>query len=160
MASNVNRSELVGNLGNDPEARFNATGTYIVTASIAVHSSYKQGEAYNERTDWFRLVAFGDAGEALNRFGKGERIRVVGRLQSSSYTDRDGRQRTSVELVVLHSEPAPLPRKGDAAAEPPEAPTAETPAEPEAPAVSEADAQRLSADAPAPKPRRRRKVAA
>jgi single-strand DNA-binding protein len=84
-----------------------------VTASIAVHSSYKQGEAYNERTDWFRLVAFGEAGEALNRFGKGERVRVVGRLQSSSYTDREGKQRTSVELVVLHSEPAPLPRKSD-----------------------------------------------
>ena len=38
----------------------------------------------------------------------------MGRLQSSSYTDRDGRQRTSVELVVLHSESAQLPRKGDA----------------------------------------------
>ena len=153
MATNVNRTELVGNLGSDPEARFNATGKDIVTASIAVHSSYKQGEAYNERTDWFRLVAFGEAGEALNRFGKGERIQVLGRLQSSSYTDREGKQRTSVELVVLHSDPAPLPRKGDDATVEPEAPVAEEPqAEPEAPAAI--------ADAPAPKPRRRRKVAA
>ena len=154
MATNVNRTELVGNLGSDPEARFNATGTYIVTASIAVHSSYKQGETWQERTDWFRLVAFGDAGEALNRFGKGERVRVVGRLQSSSYTDRDGQKRTSVELVVLHSEPAPLPRKGDVTEPAAEVePAAEEPApEPEAPAEI--------ADAPAPKPRRRRKVAA
>jgi single-strand DNA-binding protein len=161
MATNVNRSELVGNLGNDPEARFNATGTYIVTASIAVHSSYKQGETWQERTDWFRLVAFGEAGEALGRFGKGERIRVLGRLQSSSYTDRDGKQRTGIELVVLHSESAPLPRKGDVEPTAEVETAAEGPApEPEAPAVSEADAQRLSADAPAPKPRRRRKVAA
>jgi single-strand DNA-binding protein len=153
MATNVNRSELAGNLGNDPEARFNAAGTLIVTASIAVHSSYKQGETWQERTDWFRLVAFGEAGEALTRFGKGERIRVVGRLQSSSYTDREGKQRTSVELVVLHSELAPLPRKDAAAAPEPEAPAAEEPSpEPEAPAEI--------ADAPAPKPRRRRKVAA
>ena len=151
MTTNVNRTELVGNLGNDPEARFNATGTYIVTASIAVHSSYKQGEAWQERTDWFRLVAFGEAGEALGRFGKGERVRVVGRLQSSSYTDREGLKRSSVELVVLHSEPAPLPRKGDDAAEA-EAAAEEPLAEPEAPAEI--------ADAPAPKPRRRRKVAA
>jgi single-strand DNA-binding protein len=155
MATNVNRTELVGNLGNDPEARFNATGTYIVTASIAVHSSYKQVESWQERTDWFRLVAFGEAGEALNRFGKGERVRVVGRLQSSSYTDRDGQKRTGVELVVLHSEPAPLPRKGDAAAAEPadDTPAAEEPSpEPEAPAEI--------AEAPAQKPRRRRKVAA
>ncbi|NJO84632.1 MAG: single-stranded DNA-binding protein [Blastochloris sp.] len=145
MATNVNRTELVGNLGNDPEARFSSTGTSIVTASIAVHSSYKQGDTWQERTDWFRLVAFGDAGEALNRFHKGERIRVVGRLQSSSYTDRDGKQRTSIELVVLHSEPAPLPRKGDDTPTDAETPAVEEPAPaPEAPAES--------AEAPAPKP--------
>jgi single-strand DNA-binding protein len=153
MATNVNRTELTGNLGNDPEARFNAAGTLIVTASIAVHSSYKQGEAWQERTDWFRLVAFGEAGEALTRFGKGERIRVAGRLQSSSYTDREGLKRSSVELVVLHSEPAPLPRRDTNEAAAPEPEVAEEPVvEPEAPAES--------ADAPAPKPRRRKKVAA
>jgi single-strand DNA-binding protein len=124
MAPNVNRTEqalrasfaTVGNLGNDPEARYTAAGTPVVTTSIAVHSSYKQGEEWKERTDWFRLVAFGEAGEALSRFGKGERVRVLGRLQSSEYSDREGQRRTSVELVVLRSDPAPLPRKGDDAA--------------------------------------------
>ena len=154
MATNVNRTELAGNLGNDPETRITATGTLVVTASIAVHSSYKQGEEWKERTDWFRLVAFGEAGETLRRFGKGERIRVTGRLQSSTYTDRDGKPRTSVEVVVLRSDDAPLPRK--AAGDPePEAPlsAAEEPvAEPAAPVEI--------VDAPAPKARRRRKLAA
>jgi single-strand DNA-binding protein len=155
MSSTVNRIELVGNLGLDPEARFNAAGTLIVTASIAVHSSYKQGESWQERTDWFRLVAFGDAGEALSRFTKGERVRVAGRLQSSTYTDRDGQKRASVELVVLHSEPAPLPRKPDAAsADPPLDAALE-----ELAAESEAHAEPVAVE-PAPKPRRRRKVAA
>jgi single-strand DNA-binding protein len=149
MATNVNRTELAGNLGSDPETRFTATGSAVVTASIAVHTSYKVGEEWNERTDWFRLVAFGEAGEALSRFQKGERIRVVGRLQSSSYTDREGLKRSSVEVVVLRSEPAPLTRKADAAE--PEA-AAPPPAEPEAPAEI--------ADASATKPRRRKKVAA
>jgi single-stranded DNA-binding protein len=54
--------------------RFNAAGTRIVTASIAVHSSYNQSEAWQERTDWVRLVAFAEAGEALAGFGKGDRI--------------------------------------------------------------------------------------
>ncbi len=104
MATNVNRTELTGNLGNDPEARYTATGTLVVTASIAVHSSYKQGDAWQERTDWFRLVAFGEAGEALSRFGKGERIRVLGR-------DSPLRQRPCREIckIVGHNHIGPRP---------------------------------------------------
>ena len=154
MTTTVNRTELAGNLGTDPETRVNAAGTLIVTASIAVHSSYKQGEAWQERTDWFRLVAFGEAGEALTRFSRGERIQVQGRLQSSSYTDRDGKPRTSVEVVVLRSDPAPLPRKahGDPAPEAPLAAAVEL--------VIAAEAPAELVDAPAAKARRRRKVAA
>ena len=150
----VNRTELVGNLGNDPETRFNAAGTLIVTASIAVHSSYKVGEEWKERTDWFRLVAFGEAGEALCRFGKGERVHVQGRLQSSDYTDREGQKRSSVEVVVLRSDPAPLTRKAQSAPEP-EAPLADAVGEP----VAQPEAQTISAVAPATS-RRRKKVAA
>ncbi len=147
MSTNVNRSELVGNLGNDPETRISATGTTVTTASIAVHSSYRQGEEWRERTDWFRLVAFGEVGEYLASYRKGERIAIAGRLQSSEYTDREGVKRTSVKVVVLRSDHAPLPHR----------------AEPAAP-VREAGAQRLHepvADEPEPvaepaKPRRRK----
>jgi single stranded DNA-binding protein len=156
MTTTVNRTELVGNLGSDPTTRFNAAGTLIVTTSIAVHTSYRQGETRKERTDWFRLVAFGEAGENLAHFAKGDRIRVVGRLQSSEYTDRDGQKRTSVELVVLHSEPAPLPRKAEAEqpAEPAEQPVEEPVAEPVAEVAQPAEPEPVAA-----KPRRRRKAA-
>ena len=154
MTTTVNRTELTGNLGTDPETRTNAAGTLIVTASIAVHSSYKQGEAWQDRTDWFRLVAFGEAGEALTRFSKGARIQVLGRLQSSSYTDREGAKRSSVEVVVLRSDPAPLPRKAQPDPEP-KAPLAAA-AEP----MIAAEALAELVDAPAAKARRRRKVAA
>ena len=154
MTTTVNRTELTGNLGTDPETRINTAGTLIVTASIAVHSSYKQGETWQERTDWFRLVAFGEAGEALTRFSKGARIQVLGRLQSSSYTDREGAKRSSVEVVVLRSDPAPLPRKAQRDPEP-EAPLAAA-AEP----VIAAEALAELVDAPAAKARRRAKVAA
>ena len=131
MATNVNRTELVGFLGNDPDTRTAASGSPVTSASIAVHSYFGQGEQRKERTDWFRLVAFGEAAERLAAFRKGERITVTGRLQSSEYTDRDGIKRTSVELVVFRSEPAPLPRKHEAAEI---APVVETVAEPEPPA--------------------------
>jgi single-stranded DNA-binding protein len=94
-------------------------------------------------------VAFGEAGEALGRFGKGERIQVTGRLQSSEYTDREGQRRTSVEVVVLRSAPAPLARKAATEAE----------VEPEAEPAVEVEAE-PAAEAPQPTPRRRRKVAA
>jgi single-strand DNA-binding protein len=93
-------------------------------------------------------VAFGEAGKALGRFGKGERVQVTGRLQASEYTDREGERRSSVELVVLRSEPAPLPRKAANAA-PADEPEIEIEAEPSP-----------AAEAPQPKPRRCRKVAA
>jgi single-strand DNA-binding protein len=153
MATNVNRTELTGNLGNDPETRYTATGTLVTTASIAVHSSFKQGEEWKERTDWFRLVAFGESAEHLGRFAKGERISVAGRLQTSEYTDREGQRRTSVEVVVLRSEPAPLLRRAPAAGEQPVA--AEEVAE-EPPFAEEAPA----AEPPAHKPRRRKQLAA
>jgi single-stranded DNA-binding protein len=91
-------------------------------------------------------VAFGEAGEALSRFAKGERVQVTSRLQASEYSDREGQRRSSVELVVLRSEPAPLPRKAADAA-----PAAEPEVEIEAEAAPAAEA---------PTPRRRRKVAA
>jgi single-strand DNA-binding protein len=156
MATNVNRTELVGNLGNDPETRISATGTTVTTASIAVHTSFKQGEEWKERTDWFRLVAFGEAGEALNRFGKGERIRVQGRLQSSEYTDREGQKRSSVEVVVLRSDPAPLTRRAPVAGEP--EPPLDTVAE-EPVAEAEVPPEAVAEPVPA-KPRRRKKAVA
>jgi single-strand DNA-binding protein len=152
MATNVNRTELVGNLGNDPETRISATGTTVTTASIAVHTSYKQGEEWKERTDWFRLVAFGEAGEYLASYRKGERIQVTGRLQSSEYLDREGLKRTSVEVVVLRSDPAPLTRRAPVEPAAPLADAEEPVAEAEAPAEAVAE--------PAPKARRRRKTAA
>jgi single-strand DNA-binding protein len=147
MATNVNRTELTGNLGNDPEQRFGTSGTYVSTVSIAVHTSYKQGEEWKERTDWFRLVAFGESAERLSHFRKGERITVTGRLQSSEYLDREGQKRTSVEVVVLRSEPAPLTRRNQLASTP----------EVVEEGVEEAEAP---VEAPAPKPRRRKKTAA
>ena len=158
MTTTVNRVALIGNLGTDPEARSNAAGTLIVTASLAVHTSYKQGEEWQQRTDWFRLVAFGESAEYLNRFSKGERIAVVGRLQSSSYTDSTGLKRTSIEVVVLRSEDAPLPHKAQPTTDPalPEG-EAELVAEP-AP-VEDAVAP-APIEEPASKPRRRRKQAA
>jgi single-strand DNA-binding protein len=98
-------------------------------------------------------VAFGEAGANLIQFRKGERIAVLGRLQSSEYTDREGIKRSSVEVVVLRSDDAPLTRR---VAPQPQLPTEDSAAEE---TVVEPEAPTIIADAPA-KTRRRRKAAA
>ncbi|PDV97306.1 single-stranded DNA-binding protein [Candidatus Chloroploca asiatica] len=112
----INRVELTGHLGATPELRTNSAGTRITTASLAVRNSYQVNEVWHEQTYWFRLVAFGNAADVLGNFSKGERISVQGRLQSNEYTDKEGLKRTSVEMVVLRTEAAPLPRKQDVVA--------------------------------------------
>ncbi|WP_129678333.1 single-stranded DNA-binding protein [Candidatus Chloroploca sp. Khr17] len=149
-----NHVELTGNLGAEPELRFTATGTPVAKASLAVHHRYLTGERWLQRTDWFRLVAFGAVAELLATFAKGERVNIRGRLQASSYLDREGVKRTTVEVVVLQARLAPLPPTHDAMASP--APVAEDlpPAPP--PVVLELSRD----DLVAPKPRRRRVKAA
>jgi hypothetical protein len=114
--------------------------------------------AYDLRTIQ-RLISRGEAGEYLASYRKGERIAIAGRLQSSEYIDRESVKRSSVEVVVLRSEPAPLPRRAEAAAAEPEPASDEPAAEPEV--IAEAEAEPLAepaAELPA-KPRRRRKAA-
>ncbi|PDV97305.1 single-stranded DNA-binding protein [Candidatus Chloroploca asiatica] len=151
-----NHVELTGNLGAEPELRFTVAGTLVAKASLAVHHRYLTGERWLQRTDWFRLVAFGAVAELLATFAKGERVNIRGRLQASSYLDREGVKRTTVEVVVLQALLAPLPPKHDAMAS--SAPVAEdlppTPAPP--PVVLELSRD----DLVAPKPRRRRVKAA
>jgi single-strand DNA-binding protein len=150
MALSINRIELTGNLGSAPELRTTANGVLVATVSIAVRSSYKVGEAWQERTDWFRLVAFGERAEHLGHFAKGARISVTGRLQANSFTDHTGQRRTSVEVVVLHAEAAPLTRKAAEVAEE---------RQPEAELPPQADETPVAPEE-TPKPRRRRKTAA
>ncbi|NJK32949.1 MAG: single-stranded DNA-binding protein [Deltaproteobacteria bacterium] len=111
-----NHVELTGHLGADPQQRTSAKAV-IVTARLAVNNSYTQGGALKERTDWFSLVAFGRVAEALQRFTKGERIAVEGRLQTDVWDGEDGKRHERVEVVVLRVEAAARERADQKQAE-------------------------------------------
>ena len=104
MAGSVNKVILIGNLGKDPETRRMPSGDPIVTFSVATSDSWRDkatGER-KERTEWHRVVIFNDhlAKIAEQYLRKGSKVYLEGQLQTKKYTDKDGAEKYSTEVVV------------------------------------------------------------
>jgi len=106
MARGLNKVQIIGNLGADPEMRYTPSGSAVTNFRVAV-SRNRRGNDGNmvDETEWFRVVAWDSAGyklaEICNEYlRKGQKVYVEGRLQSRKYTDKDGVERTSVEIVA------------------------------------------------------------
>lgn len=96
----VNKVIIVGNLGRDPEVRYAQSGMAICKLSVAVTEREKDGDQWVDRTEWFRVTVFGKTAEnAAQYLQKGRQVYVEGRLKTDKYTDKDGVERTSVEVV-------------------------------------------------------------
>ena len=93
----MNKVILMGRLTRDPEVRQSQNGDMNITRfSIAVDRRFQKGQA-----DFFNCVAFRNTADFVSKwFNKGRMIAVVGSLQNSRYTDKDGNERTSVDIVV------------------------------------------------------------
>lgn len=104
MAGSVNKVILVGNLGRDPEVRFAQDGSKIVSLSIATSESWKDknsGER-KDRTEWHRVVLFNDrlADIAEKYLKKGSKVFLEGQLQTRKWTDQQGQERYTTEIVL------------------------------------------------------------
>jgi len=100
MAS-VNKVILLGNLGRDPETRYTTGGDAVTTLNIATSEQWKDksGEK-QERTEWHRVVLFGRQAEIAGEYlKKGRSVYIEGRLQTRKYTDKDGVEKYSTEIV-------------------------------------------------------------
>lgn len=101
MAS-VNKVILVGNLGRDPEVRYSPDGSAITNFSIATTDSWKDkatGEK-KEATEWHRIVFFGKTAEiAAQYLKKGSACYVEGALRTRKWTDKEGQERYTTEIV-------------------------------------------------------------
>ena len=101
MASGVNKITLIGNLGRDPEVRYAQSGTPICNFSIGVTERRKEKDDWKDHTEWFNIVTFGKTAENTGRFlKKGRQVYIDGRLQSRKWQDKEGQQRTSVEVIA------------------------------------------------------------
>lgn len=102
MAS-LNKIQLIGNLGRDPEMRYTPQGTPITTFTIAVNRYWSDRDKNRqEETIWFRIEAWGRLADICNQYlSKGQSIYVEGRIKPlRMYTDREGKERCSLEVVA------------------------------------------------------------
>lgn len=101
MAS-VNKVILVGNLGRDPEVRYTAEGTAMCNLSVATTQQWKDksGER-REETEWHRVSMFGRLAEIAGEYlKKGRSVYIEGRLRTRKYTDSNGIEKFSTEIVA------------------------------------------------------------
>jgi single-strand DNA-binding protein len=96
---------IVGNLGQDPEVRYTPSGTMNVQFSIAA-AGRRRGEGEQDTTTWFRVTAWDKQAERLvtlierGYVAKGRQLYVDGQLETRQYTDRNGQQRTSLDVTM------------------------------------------------------------
>ncbi len=98
----LNKILLIGNVGKDPELNVTAEGTPVTKFSLAVNRKYKASTGeLKEETEWFTIVAWRTLAELTERYlHKGSKVFVEGRLTQRKYTDREGVQRTAVEVIA------------------------------------------------------------
>ena len=104
MAGSINKVILVGNLGDNPRVANTSNGNKIVNLSIATTESWKDklsGER-KDRTEWHRVVIFNpNLADVAERFlKKGSRVYLEGQLQTRKWTDNDGADKYSTEIVL------------------------------------------------------------
>lgn len=98
----LNKIMLIGNLGKDPELQVTSDGTPVTKFSLAVNRSTKtQSGEKREETEWFNIVTWRQLAELTERYlHKGSKVYIEGRLAQRKYTDKQGIQRTAVEVIA------------------------------------------------------------
>jgi len=102
MSRGLNKVQIIGHLGKEPEMRYTPSGKPVTTFSVAVSRSWNSadGERHSE-TEWFNVVAWGNLAEICKTYlTKGQQVYIEGRLQTRRWDDKEGVKHTSVEVVA------------------------------------------------------------
>ena len=93
----MNTITVIGNVGQEPELKYTASGKPIAKFSVAD----TRGKDDQKQTQWHRVTVFDEQAEVVvEQVRKGARVLVTGRLQIDKYTDKDGQERTSYDIVA------------------------------------------------------------
>lgn len=102
MSKGINKAIIVGNLGADPTTKYTASGAAITSISVATSESWKDKQTgeQQERTEWHRIKFFGRLAEIAGEYlKKGRQVYVEGSIRTEKYTDKDGVERYSTEII-------------------------------------------------------------
>ncbi len=98
----LNRVQLIGRLGKDPESKFTPTGKRVTHFSIAVSQRWKANGEAREYTEWFNVEAWGRLGEVCQEYlKKGSLVYVEGRLKTDKYEDKEGEPRSFTKVIAV-----------------------------------------------------------
>lgn len=103
MSRGINKAILVGNCGDDPTVRYMPNGNAVANLTLATSESYKDKNTGQtiEKTEWHRVVLFGKLAEITGEYvRKGSQIYVEGKLQTRKWTDQQGQEKYTTEIVV------------------------------------------------------------
>lgn len=103
MGKSVNKVILVGNVGKDPEVKYTQSGVPVAKLTLATNERYKdKGGEWQDRTEWHNLTAWQRTAEIVGEYvKKGSKIYAEGRLQTSSWEDKQsGEKKYRTEVVV------------------------------------------------------------
>lgn len=96
----INKAILMGRITRDPELRYTQSNKPVCSFNLAIDRAYQQ-RGQERQTDFINVVAWDQRAQFVEDwFVKGMMMIVIGRIQSRSYTDRDGKRRTAVEVVA------------------------------------------------------------
>lgn len=103
MARGINKVILIGNLGKNPEIRYMSNGNAVTNITLATSENWKDKNTntMKEKTEWHRIVIFGKLAEIANEYlHKGSQIYIEGSLQTRKWTDQNGIDRYTTEIIV------------------------------------------------------------
>lgn len=97
----LNKVQLIGHLGADPESRFTTSGSAVTNFTLATNESWRTDDGETkEKTEWHRVVVFGKRAETVAEYmKKGQLVYVEGRLQTRSWEDKDKVKRYTTEIL-------------------------------------------------------------
>lgn len=100
--SSLNKVQLIGNLGADPEVRYTQSGIATATLSVATTESWKDKDGNKqERTEWHRVVLYRRLAEVAGEYlRKGSSVYLEGKLQTRKWQDQNGQDRYTTEVVA------------------------------------------------------------
>jgi single-strand DNA-binding protein len=88
--ASLNKVQLIGNLGRDPELRYSANSQAVANFSMATSRSYKKNDEWQEETEWHSIVMWGDKAERfVEQCHRGSRVYVEGYLKTRSWEDKE-----------------------------------------------------------------------
>ena len=99
----LNKVQLIGRVGADPEVRYMPNGTAVANIRLATNDGYKDKNSgdYVESTEWHRVVCFSKLGEIVSQYvKKGKLIYIEGRIKTNKWQDKNGQDRYSTDIIA------------------------------------------------------------